>query len=167
MKKKRKKRHLLRGSLNFCFIHCTYLYYLRWFCSTVVLHIDGIISRKVIIINQCLISELKKNNYPFFFSAGKLRVCKNLLWKSLTAGSRQQTTAGKSCQIGSAWEKITGSSRKELNIAAFDPVSRDGAGVFGGGRSDRSFAFTSVGAWPMAFSLSLRVQGDTFWDTCW
>ena len=33
-----------------------------------VLQIDGVISRKVIIINQCLTSEFKKNNYPFFFS---------------------------------------------------------------------------------------------------
>lgn len=89
---------------------------------------------------------------PFLFLCRKLRVCKNLLWKSLTAGSRQQTTARKISPNWIALRKDYRKFEKEPNIAAFDPVSRDSALVSFGRGSDGSFVFTSVGAQSMAFS---------------
>lgn len=82
---------------------------------------------KSILMGQTLLS--------LFFPPGKLCIRKSLLWESLTAGSRQQTAAGKSRQVGSPRETITRSSRKGSNIA-FDPVLRESAGAFGRGRSD-------------------------------
>lgn len=64
--------------------------------------------------------------FSFFFSTGKLCVCKSLLWASLTAGSRQQTAAGKSGQIGSPRKAITRSSRTGSTIAGLAVVWRDG-----------------------------------------